>query len=184
MRIISGKLGGRVLQAPDNLPVRPTTDFAKTGLFNIIESRFKNSTSSCLDLCAGTGSISFEMASRGYKSITAIDLHPGCIKFIKETCTKLGISNLHTLRTDAILFLEKTIEKFDLIFVDPPFDLDIRSRIHQIIIERKILQENGILILEHNSAENYEQLEGFDFSRKYGNVTFSFFTNLEPNKLP
>ena len=181
MRIISGKYKGRIISPPGNLPVRPTTDFAKTGLFNILDSRFDFPELNCLDLCSGTGSISIEMISRGAKSVTSVDNSSGCIQFLKKMCVNLNISNLNPLRSDVIRFLEQSVTTYDLIFADPPFDLDIRKQLHEIIFSRSLLNTGGVLILEHGSKESYQDLSGFNFSRQYGNVTFSFFFNLEQN---
>lgn len=161
--------------------MRPTTDFAKTGLFNILENRINLEDTVCLDLFSGTGSISLELISRGSKQVTSVDLDFGCIQFQKD-CTKLlGINNLHPIRSDVLRYIKASHSKYDLIFADPPFDTDIRKELHDIIYNRKLLAEGGILIVEHSSREKYEELEGFNFSRKYGNVTFSFFFNLEPS---
>ncbi len=188
MRIISGKYKGRTLNPPGNLPVRPTTDFAKTGLFNILENRINLEDTVCLDLFSGTGSISMEFISRGSKQVTSVDLDFGCIQFQKE-CTKLlGITNLHPIRSDVLRYIKTSHTQYDLIFADPPFgfaqgkpDNDIRKELHDIIFSRKLLSQDGILILEHSSREKYEELEAFNFSRVYGNVAFSFFFNLEPS---
>ncbi|MBL0343456.1 MAG: RsmD family RNA methyltransferase [Bacteroidetes bacterium] len=179
MRIISGKYKGRVLNPPGNLPVRPTTDFAKTGLFNILESRFDFSELNCLDLFSGTGNISLEFISRGSQSVTAVDLDFGCIQFIKEMGKKLDIKNLNPLRSDCLKYIEETKHFFDIIFADPPFEVAVRDEIHAIVMKRKLLNSDGFLILEHESKQNYQHLSGFNFSRQYGNVTFSFFSNLE-----
>src|SRR5690242_4564737 len=106
MRIISGEFKGRNIIAPSSLPVRPTTDFAKTGLFNILTNHFDFEEISVLDLFAGTGSISFEFASRGTKKITAVDSNTGCLKFIKEYSQKLNINSIKTIKSDAFRFLE------------------------------------------------------------------------------
>jgi len=210
LRIISGKYKGRSINPPGNLPVRPTTDFAKTGLFNILENRINLENTVCLDLFSGTGSISLELISRGSKQVTSVDLDFGCIQFQKE-CTKLlGITNLHPIRSDVLRYMKSNQTQYDLIFADPPFGFaqdrpvgfaqdrpvgfaqdrpvggaqgskDIRKELHDIIFNRQLLSQDGILILEHSSREKYEDLPGFNFSRDYGNVTFSFFFNLEPS---
>lgn len=180
MRIISGKYKGRVIRPPANLPVRPTTDFAKTGLFNILENKINLVNCDCLDLFSGTGSISLELISRGSKYVTAIDQDQKCVVFLRKTSDQLEISNLTAHRSDTMLFLKKTPLHFDLIFADPPFDLNIHMELHQLIMEKKILSRDGVFIMEHSSRVAYSHLTGFSFARKYGNVTFSFFFNLEP----
>jgi 16S rRNA (guanine(966)-N(2))-methyltransferase RsmD len=179
LRIISGKYRGRVLKPPARLPVRPTTDFAKTGLFNILESRFDLEKFTCLDLFSGTGSISLELISRGCRHVTSVDADSGCTHFLKTTSAQLGINNISVIRTDAVQFLKKASLKFDLIFADPPFDHHLQETIHSLVFEKSILNRNGILILEHIHKENYDVLKGFAFKRRYGNITFSFFSNLE-----
>lgn len=178
MRIISGTYKGRVIRPPANLPVRPTTDFAKTGLFNILENKFPLEIYDCLDLFSGTGSISLELASRGCKYITSIDQDQKCVVFLRKTTGELGIKNLTAHRSDAITFLKKTPSVFNLIFADPPFDSAIHEELHEIIFGKKLLKPDGVFILEHASRVSFEQLKGFEFSRKYGNVTFSFFFNI------
>lgn len=102
-----------------------------------------------------------------------------CVVFLRKTSDELGISNLIAHRSDSLLFLKKTSLRFNLIFADPPFDLKVHSELHQLIFEKNILKPEGVFIMEHSSREDFEHLPGFSFSRKYGNVTFSFFFNLE-----
>ncbi|MDQ3050039.1 MAG: 16S rRNA (guanine(966)-N(2))-methyltransferase RsmD [Bacteroidota bacterium] len=179
MRIISGKYKGRLIRPPGNLPVRPTTDFAKTGLFNILDNKFDLETCECLDLFSGTGSISLELASRGARHITAIDLDQKCVVFLRKTSDELEINNLIAHRSDVMTFLRKTPLHFNLIFADPPFDSKIHIELHQLIFDKNILKPDGVFIMEHASREEFTDLKGFSFSRKYGNVAFSFFYNLD-----
>ncbi len=123
MRIISGTHKGKRLTAPKKLPVRPTTDMAKEGLFNILNNRFDFEEISVLDLFAGTGNISFEFASRGTKSIVAVDKYPGCLQFINKTAQELGFS-IATIKADVYKYLENTSPKVDIIFADPPYNFD------------------------------------------------------------
>ncbi len=178
MRIISGIYKGRIIRPPANLPVRPTTDFAKTGLFNILENKFPLETYDCLDLFSGTGNISLELASRGCNFITSIDLDQKCVVFLRKTAGELGIKNLTAHRSDVLLFLKKTPQKFDLIFADPPFDSKLHEELHDLVFGKIILKQEGVFIMEHASREKFDQLNGFKYSRKYGNVTFSFFFNI------
>lgn len=180
MRIISGKYKGRVLHPPANLPVRPTTDFAKTGLFNILENQIEFENLNCLDLFSGTGSISMELISRGAKSVTSVDRDYGCTAFQKETTRLLGIHNLRIIRTDVLTFIKKKHEPFDLIFADPPFDLNIHESLTHSLVEGNLLAKGGMFILEHNAKQDWSALPGFQSNRTYGNVAFSFFTKLEP----
>lgn len=179
MRIISGKYKGRVLTVPKGLPVRPTTDFAKTGLFNILRGRHDLSVLRCLDLFAGTGCISYELASEGCKSIIAIDVSEKCVAFIRKTTELLHETSIQVMRADCFEFLRKTNHRFDLIFADPPFDRTDKAELWKIIRERELLLADGQFILEHQSRERYSELEGYQDTRSYGNVAFSFFANLE-----
>lgn len=179
MRIISGTLGGRVLHPPKGLPVRPTTDFAKTALFNILTSRIDLEQSNVLDLCCGTGSISFECASRGAKNVTAIDAHMSCVKFVNDTAKLMGIPNLRAFKGDIFKFIESAKEPFDFIFADPPYDAGWIEEISTFVFKHKILSPQGILIVEHGSKTNLSASKNFSEKRTYGNVNFSIF---KPNE--
>ena len=179
MRIISGTLGGRVFHPPKGLPVRPTTDFAKTALFNILASRLDLEESSVLDLCCGTGSISFECASRGAKNITAVDARFNCAKFVNDTAKAMGMVNLQAFKADIFKFIEKETRSYDLIFVDPPYEATWISEISDTVFQHKILSLNGILIVEHGSKTDLSANKGFVEKRKYGNVNFSIFKHHE-----
>ena len=179
MRIISGKYKGRAFHPPANLPVRPTTDFAKTGLFNVLSNRIEFSDCKCLDLFSGTGSISVELASRGCKSILSIDRDFGCIGFLNQTAIKLGEKNIKAVKSDVFKYLLSCREKFDLIFADPPFDAVYRNDIHKMVFEKNLLTDSGLLVIEHASDITMEHLPFFDFEKSYGNVRFSFFHKFE-----
>lgn len=176
MRIISGKYKGKRLIAPKNLPVRPTTDFAKEALFNILNNRVSFNEVSFLDLFTGTGNISFEFASRGNSSITSIDADYGCIQFIKKISEELGFE-ITAIKTDAFSFLEKSKQTFDIIFADPPYDFDSCQfeRIVKLVFEKKLLNENGFLIIEHSKHTDLSKLHNYSESRRYGGSMFSFF---------
>ena len=177
MRIISGKYRGKIITAPADLSVRPTTDFAKTGLFNIINSNYNLSALSVLDLFAGSGSISYEFVSRGCKNLIAIDKNPKCVYFIQQTFEKLNIVQAHATKNDALQYLEKTNQTFDIIFADPPFDLEVIADLHKLIFDKNLLNKKGMFVFEHESSKDYSTLESFEEIRKYGNVSFSFFKN-------
>lgn len=176
MRIISGTHKGRRLTAPKNLPVRPTTDFAKEALFNILRSRLYFDEISVLDLFAGTGNISFEFASRGVPQITSIDSHQGCVQYINKIAGELSFP-ITAKNSDAIKYLENTSEKFDVIFVDPPYDFDISKfeDIFQVILDRNILKSGGMFIVEHAKEKDLSGFNHFSEARKYGGSVFSFF---------
>jgi 16S rRNA (guanine966-N2)-methyltransferase len=164
---------------PGNLPVRPTTDFAKTGLFNLLQSRIELHECDSLDLFSGTGSITMELASRGCKTVTCVDRDAGCIKFIESTAKKLMDESIKPIKSDVFKYLTNCKSKFDLIFADPPFDATYRNELHQTVFEKDLLNANGILVIEHPSRESLANLHSFEFERKYGNVAFSFFLKFE-----
>lgn len=174
MRIISGSHRGLKIQAPAKLPVRPTTDLAKEALFNIIDQKYNFDEITVLDLFAGTGNISFEFLSRGVKEITSIDRHADCIKFIQDTNIKLKFSST-LIRADVFKYLKTCNYKYDIIFADPPYDLPNIPDIVRLVKENELLQNNGVLIIEHSSMQNLSSFKGFVESRKYGSSTFSFF---------
>lgn len=176
MRIISGIHKGRRLIAPRNLPTRPTTDFTKESLFNILSNKFYFDEITVLDLFAGTGSISYEFASRGVPNITSIDSHQNCIRFIEKTSEELDLP-IHALKLTASSFLETTALKFDVIFADPPYDFDpieIESLIGTVF-SRALLNKEGVLIVEHTKRIQFESVATFSESRKYGDSVLSFF---------
>lgn len=176
MRIISGKHKGKRLIAPAKLPVRPTTDYAKEALFNILNNQYYFDQLSILDLFAGTGNISFEFASRGAKQITTVDAHYGCIKYINKIKDELDYPIL-PIKSDAFTYLEKALIKADIIFADPPYDFtkEAFAKIPELVKQRALLLEEGILIVEHSKHTDLSDLEGFSEQRKYGGSIFSFF---------
>jgi len=174
VRIISGKHKGKILSAPNKLPVRPTTDMAKEALFNILENRYFLDNKKVLDLFSGTGNIAFEFASRGCEDITAIDQNFHCTKFIIQTAENLEYS-INVKKMDCLDFLEKASSNYDIIFADPPYDYKHYKKLKNIIFSKKLVEKDGCLIIEHDAntcfdAENIEL-------RKYGSVHFSIFTN-------
>ena len=175
MRIIGGIYRGKKITAP-LLTVRPTTDFAKTGLFNIINNRYNLSQCRILDLFAGTGSITYEFISRGCRFIDCIDRNSECVKFINQTLENLrSPTTVKTAQSDAITWLQKTTSKYDIIFADPPFEMEICATLKDLIFKEGKLTKDGVFIFEHQSEKDYNQLDHFQESRKYGNVTFTFF---------
>ncbi|SMC55825.1 RsmD family RNA methyltransferase [Cellulophaga tyrosinoxydans] len=176
MRIISGKHKGRKITAPNKLPVRPTTDMAKEGLFNILNNTYYFNDISVLDLFSGTGNIAFEFGSRGCASITAVDENHGCIKFISETTEKLELP-ISAIKSDVFSYLEKSGSKFDIIFADPPYDLEFSdfSKIPELVFSRGLLLEDGVLVIEHSKHTDLSKLPHFNNQRKYGASVFSFF---------
>lgn len=176
MRIISGKFKGKRLLAPKKLPVRPTTDFAKEGLFNILRNRYDLDSVSVLDLFSGTGNISFEFVSRGVMDITAVDVHKGCARYIERVSRELDME-INVVQSEVIRFLNRSSRKYDLIFADPPYDFSREQleEIVQICLKQELLTAEGNLILEHSKHLDLSSVEGFEELRKYGGSVFSFF---------
>ena len=175
MRIISGKFKGRRLQVPTNITARPTTDFAKEGLFNLLNNRIDFEGIHMLDLFAGTGSIGFEFVSRDCKSVISIEQNERHSAFIRKVCTELKITNLSLIKTDVFKFIDTCHSQFDMIFADPPYELVQLAQIPDLIFAKKLLKEDGLFVLEHSSKNNFDQHPHFVEHRNYGNVNFSFF---------
>ena len=174
MRIIGGTHSGKTIHVSKGMDVRPTTDFAKEGLFNILNNKLDFDGLEVLDLFSGTGNIAFEFASRGAK-VTCLDKNFECSKFITETAKKLNL-NINTLKGDVFKFLKTHSQKYDLIFADPPFILENIPEIHELVMQNNLVKENGWLIIEHGPTTKLNELSHFFEQRKYGNVNFSFFT--------
>jgi 16S rRNA (guanine(966)-N(2))-methyltransferase RsmD len=175
VRIVSGKYKGRRFNPPKNLPVRPTTDFAKEGLFNILQHRFQIEGNRILDLFAGTGNMSLEFASRGADQVLSVDQDRKCIQFIEAICKQLQIDTIQCQVLDSEKYLKKCSGSFDLIFADPPYAYRKGIKLWELICERQLLKENGFFILEHGKDQEFESESGFLLSRKFGNVNFTFF---------
>lgn len=175
MRIIGGNLRGRTINPPDNFKARPTTDFAKEGLFNILENEFDFEELSVLDLFSGTGSISYEFASRGCNKITSVEMNPNHFKFIKDNSSILKFEGIQVLRLNAFDFIQICKIKYDIIFADPPFDIVGLAGIPTKILEKNILNLGGYLIMEHPSNLDFSKESRFYKKKNYGNVHFSFF---------
>lgn len=175
MRIVGGTHRSRRIDAPRNLPLRPTTDFAKESLFNILENHFDLEGISVLDLFSGTGAISFEFASRGAKKIVSIEKNFDCLDFIKKKSREFKFDNILPFKYDAFKYLEKCTDKYDIIFADPPYELPGTDRIPELVFSNEILLKNGRLIIEHSSKTSFSKAEWFLEKRTYGEVNFSIF---------
>lgn len=176
MRIISGTLGGRRIKPPQKMPhTRPTTDIAKEGLFNILQNRISFDGISTLDLFGGTGSISYELASRGASELTIVEKDPAMHQFIRTTLNELKIENAEVIRMDIFQFLQNHSKQYDFIFAGPPYALGTIDEIPKIILGQSLLATNGVFVLEHTPRNQYELFEGFWFQRNYGTTVFSFF---------
>ncbi len=175
MRIVSGKYRGRRLQPPVNLPVRPTTDFAKEGLFNVLNNMVDYESLKVLDLFAGTGSIAFEFLSRGVIEVTAVDSNNRCVEFIKKTAVEFGETNLKVVKSNCFVFIKRMVSSYDLVFADPPYDLEGIEAIPDLVFDSGLLADGGLLIMEHSSAYKFEKHPCYNQHRQYGSVNFSFF---------
>ena len=176
MRIISGKYGGRRIHPPSHMPhTRPTTDVAKEGLFNILQTRVQLEGATTLDLFGGTGCISYELASRGASNLTIVEKDGQMLEFIKTNIELLKIENTQLLRMDVFQYLNSCTQQFDIIFAGPPYALNTIDDLPRIIVERKLISPEGYFILEHTPRNNYENFAGFSFHRNYGATVFSFF---------
>lgn len=173
MRIIQGKYKSKRISAPSNLPVRPTTDMAKEGLFNVINNEFYIENLVVLDLFSGTGNISYEFCSRDAKSVTCVDNSYNCIKFIKATAKDLGFDQLQAYKTDADKFVSTSASTFRLIFADPPYAMLGQTELFEKIMAGNLLEEKGWLIIEHDSHHSFENVTGFKQQRRYGSVNFT-----------
>ena len=156
---------------------RPTTDFAKEGLFNILENTVYLEDITVLDLFAGLGSISFEFLSRGAKSLSSVDFNHQSCKYIKANSKIHNLEKKHkVVQMDALHYIQKDVGSFDLIFADPPYDFDKYDVLIEGIKSNNILNNNGDLIVEHGKQTNLERIDGFQKSKTFGHVYFSFFT--------
>lgn len=177
MRIVGGLYKGRKIEVSKGFDSRPTTDFAREALFNILSNFLDFSESKILDLFAGTGSISFEFASRGVTDIDLVDINSRSVRFISEVASEFGIKNMHTIRMDAFRFISICHKKYDVIFADPPYDLPSLDTIPDLIFKYALLNANGLFILEHGKSHRFTEHPAFYEERNYGSVHFSFFKN-------
>jgi len=177
MRIIGGTLRGLRLNPPKNLPVRPTTDLAKEALFNILLNQIEFEGIKVLDLFSGTGNISLEFASRGAAEVISVDRSIHCVNYLKDTSRQHKLNQIKAYKEDVFKYLQIETEQYDLVFADPPYDLNKIPDIPKIVFERNILLPGALLIVEHQSMQNISQHPAFVEQRKYGHSSFSFFRN-------
>ena len=175
MRIIGGRLKGLRLNPPKNLPVRPTTDLAKEALFNILQNQIDLEGLKILDLFCGTGNLALEFASRYAQSVTAVDRSIHCIKYVKDTARQHGLTQISTFKADVFKYLEIETEQYNLIFADPPYDLNRIPELPKIVFDKNLLLPGGMLIVEHQSMQNLSNHPNFIVQRRYGHSSFSFF---------
>lgn len=181
MRIIGGQLGGRRVNPPANMPhTRPTTDIAKEGLFNILQNNLELDGMKTLDLFGGTGSISYELASRGAADLTIIEKDEKMHAFISNNIKALQINNCKVVKTDVFRFINQCTEQFDFIFAGPPYALATIDDLPKLVAEKKLLQPGAWFVLEHTPRNNYEKFSLYKTSRNYGTTIFSIF--IEPGE--
>ncbi len=177
MRIISGKYGGRRINPPAKMPyTRPTTDIAKEGLFNILQNRISFEDIKTLDLFGGTGSISYELASRGASHLTIVEKDNAMHAFIKKNVEMLRIEHCTVLKMDVFSFLSSASGQWDFIFAGPPYALTTIDDLPKLVVGRQLIAPGGFFVLEHTPRNSYEAYPGFSFVRNYGTTLFSFFT--------
>lgn len=181
MRIIAGRLKGRRLNPPSNLPVRPTTDMARESLFDILANYVDFEECTVMDLFAGTGAVSLEFVSRGVKEVTSIDINAACTDWIKKAAAQYEVQNIHVVRADTFDLLKRAYKKFDIVFADPPYDMEAMVQLPDLVFAHDVLADDGIFVLEHSMAHDFSQHPHFWQHRKYGKVNFTFFAKqLEP----
>ena len=175
MRIITGKYRGRHFEVPRSFSARPTTDFAKENLFNVLGNLVDFEELDVLDLFSGTGSISYEFASRDAKSVTSVEVNSVHYNFIRQTARDLKFENFYATKANVFLYLKSCTKKFDLIFSDAPYDLEGSEEVIRLVFERDLLNEDGILIFEHSKEQDVSTFPNYWQTRSYGSVQFSFF---------
>ncbi len=177
MRIVGGEFSGRRFNPPSGIPARPTTDVAKEGLFNTLENMLDLEGIRTCDIFGGTGSISYELASRGAADLTIIERDPASINFIKKTAVALGIAEkMHIIRGDVFKFMKQNREKFHFIFAGPPYALENIDDLPLIVFEKQMLLPEGIFVLEHTPRNDYQHHPRFLRMKNYGTTVFTFFT--------
>lgn len=175
MRIIRGKYGKRRFDVPKNITARPTTDFARENIFNVLDNLIDFEGLTALDLFAGTGAVSYELLSRGCSKVVAVEKAATQYNFIKKVKELLGDENLTIIRGDVFKYISSTRESFDFIFADPPYNLPNFGEIPGLILDSALVKEDTLVVVEHSSAYNFSELPHFLEHRSYGSVNFSIF---------
>lgn len=182
MRIIRGKYGRRRFDVPKNITARPTTDFARENIFNVLENIVDIEGKNVLDLFAGTGAVSWEFVSRGASRVTSVEEAPVQASFIRSVKEKLNDRALRLVRGDAFRFIERAEEPVDIIFADPPYNHPRFAEIPGLILNSRLVRPGTIVVVEHNRDHDFSELPGFSQHRAYGSVNFSIFTIPERNE--
>ena len=175
MRIIRGKYGRRRFDVPTTISARPTTDFARENIFNVLENLIDFEGKTALDLFAGTGAITFELLSRGCAEVTAVEKAATQYNFIRKVAQQLNVSNLRLIKGDVFRFLDSGAAPFDFIFADPPYDMPDFAAVPGKILGSKLLKPGTLVVVEHSRNHDFSQLPGFFEHRVYGSVNFSLF---------
>lgn len=175
MRIIRGKFGRRRFDVPTNISARPTTDFARENIFNVLENLVDLEGATALDLFAGTGAISLEFLSRECEAVTAVEKAATQYNFIRRVASQLNVSNLTLLRGDALRFLAACDTPFDIVFADPPYDMEGFAEIPGLILSSGAVRPGTLVVVEHSKKHDFSLLPGFFDHRVYGSVNFSLF---------
>ncbi len=175
MRIIGGALKGRVICPPSGYGARPTTDYAKEGLFNILDNEYEFDSLKVLDLFGGTGAIAFEFASRGAALVCSVEMNRDNASFIRREAARLGLGRIKAVHSNVFDFLPICTEKFDLVFADPPYALEGLESLPDKVLGAGILHEGNYFILEHGGEHSFAAHPHFKKEKVYGRVHFSFF---------
>ena len=175
MRIITGQYKGRHFDIPRTFKARPTTDFAKENIFNVLQGYIDFEDATALDLFAGTGSISLELISRGCKQVVSVEADRDHANFIRQFFKKLNEDRDILVRGDVFRFLKSCHQKFDFIFADPPYALEDLAKIPDLVLNGELLNEDGIFVFEHGKNHDFSAHPRFLEHRSYGSVNFSLF---------
>ena len=176
MRIIGGTYRGKHIHPPKTFNARPTTDFARESLFNILIHRYDLGEMDILDLFSGTGIITYEFASRSARSVVALEMDHTHFKFIRKTCDEMELDQVSVIRADVFRYLRRPVHSFDIIFADPPYDHPRLTELPDLVLSTSILNQEGIFILEHPAAHSFSAHPQFYQQRKYGGVNFTLFS--------
>ena len=179
MRIITGIYKGRHLDIPRTFKARPTTDFAKENIFNVLMQYVDFDGATALDLFSGTGSISLELVSRGCQQVVSVELDRDHHRFIQQCLQKLNSKVCIPIRGDVFRFLKSCHQQFDFIFADPPYALQELPQIPELVFEKQLLKPEGIFVFEHGKDYDFSLHPHFLEHRSYGSVNFSLFTAAE-----
>lgn len=175
MRIIRGKYGRRRFDPPKNITARPTTDFARENIFNVIENIEDIEGKRVCDLFSGTGAIAFEFLSRGAAEVTAVEMAHTQAAFIRSVKEKLGDENLKLIKGDVFKFIAGSGKSYDIVFADPPYDHPRFEEIPELILGSHLVEKDTLVIIEHSGNRDFSGLPGFFERREYGSVNFSMF---------